>query len=291
MSVLLIDTYSLFFRAFFALPVMTTRAGQPTQALYGLSSLLLKLLREEQPEGVAFALDRAGPTFRHAAFPEYKGTRAPLPSPLAQQLVTLERLLDALAFPRFSAAGFEADDVIATLAEALIADGREVLIASGDRDLLQLVGPHSAVLFLGRRGKPAERYDEGAVRARFGIPAERLPVYAALVGDNSDNVPKVKGIGPVAASKLAAEFADVETMLREAERIEPEKLRAQVRAHAEQLRASEQLVRLRRDVPLPPGPHAAPLAPEAAAQTRALFEDLEFQSLLPRLDKLVGATR
>ncbi len=286
MSVLLIDTYSLFFRAFFALPVMTTRAGQPTQALYGLSSLLLKLLREEQPEGVAFALDRAGPTFRHQAFPAYKGTRAPLPSPLSVQLSTLDRLLDALAFPRFSANGFEADDVLATLAEQLTAEGNEVLIASGDRDLLQLVGPRVAVLFLGRRGKPPERYDEARVRARFGIPPARLPLYVALVGDSSDNVPKVKGVGPVAASKLAADFADVEMLLANADQIAPAKLQAQVRAHADQLRASEALVRLRRDVPLPAGPRAAPLSSEARARTRALFEELEFQSLLPRLDKL-----
>ena len=281
----------MFFRAFYALPPMSTLAGEPTSALYGLSSLLLKLLREERPNGVAFALDRATPTFRHEAFPAYKATREPLPSELVRQLRTLDRLLDALSFPRFGVPGFEADDVLATLARELEQQGNKVLVASGDRDLLQLIGSQVSVLFLGQRGKPPQRYDQAAVEARFGVPPARLPTYVALVGDTSDNIPKVKGIGPVAAQKLTARFGDVETLLEQADQIEPAKLRELVRAHAEQLRASESLVRLRRDVPLPEWPRHAPLTAAAADATRALFEALEFRSLIPRLDKLVTAAR
>src|SRR5690606_33288085 len=131
---------------------------------------------------------------------------------LARQLDRLEQLIEALGFPCFSARGYEADDLLATLADELSRAGDQVLIASGDRDLLQLVSPQVEVLFLGQRGKPPKRYDVAEVEKRFGIPPERLPAYVALVGDTSDNIPKVKGIGPVAAQKLIAEHADVASL-------------------------------------------------------------------------------
>jgi len=266
---------------------MNTRAGQPTSALYGFSSLLLKLLREQKPSGVAFAIDRPEPTFRHDAYPAYKGTRDAVPSELTRQLETLERLLDALGFPRFSVRGFEADDVLATLARELSSAGEHTLIATGDRDMLQLVSPLVQVLFTGQRGKPATLYDEAAVVARFGIPPGRLPVYAALVGDSSDNIPKVKGIGPVAAQKLSLQFADVASLIAHADQIDNPKLRDNIVAHAEQLRASERLIRLRADVPLPDSPRHAALTPESSSATRVLFEELEFKSLIPRLEALL----
>lgn len=286
MSVLIVDTYSLFFRSFYALPPMNTLAGEPTSALYGFSSLLLKLLREQKPSGVAFAIDRPEPTFRHEAYAAYKGTRDAVPSDLARQFKPLERLLDALGFPRFSVRGFEADDVLATLARELTCAGEHTLIVTGDRDMLQLVSPVVQVLFMGQRGKPATLYDEAAVQARFGIPPTRLPVYAALVGDTSDNIPKVKGIGPVAAQKLSLQFADITSMLASAEQIDNARLRATIVEHRDQLLASELLIRLRADVPLPDGPRSAVLTPEAVVTTRALFEELEFKSLVPRLEAL-----
>lgn len=284
--ILVIDTFSLFFRAFHALPPMTTLAGEPTWAVYGMSSLLLKLLREEKPEGVAFALDRPEPTFRHDAYTEYKATRAPAPRDFVRQLDTLDRLIEALGFPRFSVRGFEADDVLATLADQLAREGREVLVASGDRDLLQLASERVDVLFLGQRGKPAQRYDVAAVQARFGVPPTSLPAYVAMIGDVSDNVPKVKGLGPVAARTLVAAHGDIDTLLQNADAIDNVRLRKLVLEHAEQLRASEQLVRLRRDVPLPEGPRHAQLDAEAIARTTTLFEQLEFKSLVPRLEAL-----
>ena len=287
MSVLLIDTYSLFFRAYYALPPMNTLTGEPTQALYGFSSLLLKLLREEKPSGLAFAVDRPEPTFRHQAYADYKGTRDAVPSQLALQFKNLERLLTALAVPHFSVRGFEADDVLATLAAGLTEQGEHALIASGDRDMLQLVGPHVSVLFMGQRGKPGKLYDEAAVLERFGISPRVLPLYAALVGDSSDNIPKVKGVGPVAAQKLSLQFGDVQTLLEQLAQLESVRMRGIIAEHAEQLRASEHLIRLRRDVPLPEGPRHAPLTKEAGPAIRALFEELEFKSLLPRLEALL----
>ncbi len=278
MSVLLIDTFSLFFRSFHALPPMSTLAGEPTGALYGFSSLLLKLLREQKPSGVAFAVDRPEPTFRHESYSEYKAGRAPLPSPLVLQLRKLNTLLDAFGFPRFSARGFEADDVLASLAARI--DG-DVRIATGDRDMLQLVDARVQVVFLGQRGKPPKLYDEAAVQERFGIPPPRLPIYAALLGDSSDNIPKVKGIGPAAAQKLAQRYGSIDELL--AGEIEPARLRTLIHEHAEQLRASELLITLRRDVPLQPPLHGDHISVET---TRALFEELEFKSLIPRLESL-----
>src|SRR4051812_47967673 len=183
---LLLDTYSLFFRAFHALPLMSTRSGEPTSALYGLSSLLLKLLREQRGAALAFALDAPQATFRHDRFDEYKAGRAPTPSLLALQFDRLEELLAAFGVPVFRAPGFEADDVLATLAKEARMLTVPALVVSGDRDLLQLAGGTIKVNFVGRRGKEAQVYDEAAVLARFGVLPEALPAYVGLVGDTSD---------------------------------------------------------------------------------------------------------
>lgn len=281
---LLLDSYSLFFRAYHALPEMTTQAGLPTNALYGFSSLLLKLLREIEPAGVALARDLPKKTFRHEQYGDYKAGRAPLASSLVTQLGLLGELVTATGFPMFSAEGFEADDVLATLAARLAAQGSKVLVVSGDRDLLQLVDDTVGVLFVGQRGKEPVRYDRARVLARFGVEPEQLPAYAALVGDTSDNIPKVKGIGPKTASTLLRGRADAAELLARLDEAPP-KLRALLSQHAEQIQRSEALVRLRRDVPLddrlPAGFDA-----DARARTSRLFELWEFKSLQARLGAL-----
>jgi DNA polymerase-1 len=285
MRVLLLDSYSLLFRAFHALPEMTTTTGIPTSALYGFSSVLLKLVRQEQPDGVALARDLPGKTFRHEQYTEYKAGRARPPSPLVQQLQLFDGLVDALGFPMFSVPGFEADDVLATLAARFGARGDHVIIVSGDRDLLQTVDDRCEVLFVGQRGKPPIRYDRAAVEKRFGIPPDRLPGYVALVGDSSDNIPKVKGIGGATASRLMHKHATIEALLSGLPSIDSDRTRALLSEHAAQLRASEQLVRLRRDVPLPAIEPCA-LTSEARARTQSLFEAWEIKSLVPRLRAL-----
>jgi DNA polymerase-1 len=283
---LLLDTFSLFFRAFFALPPMSTARGEPTNALYGFSALLLKLLREHPQAELCFAMDTGRPTFRHRAFEAYKGQRERAPTPLVEQLRKLEQLLARVAVPVVGVPGFEADDVLATIATRLRGEGRPTLIVSGDRDLLQAAHGSVRVHFVGRRGKDAITYDEAAVRERFGIPPWRLPSYVALVGDTSDNLPGVPGIGPGTARQLLAEREDVEHLLADAAHVTP-RLAALLAEHAVQIRRTEQLARLRCDAPLPQPPHlAAPAAPQLVA-LRELFEALEFKSLLPRLDKLL----
>jgi DNA polymerase-1 len=286
MRILLLDCHSVLFRAFYALPELTTSSGVPTSALYGFSALLLKLLREEQPSGVALARDLPGKTFRHALYAEYKAGRPPAPSPLVAQLGMFDGLVEAFGFPMFSAPGFEADDVLATLAARFGQRGDHVIVVSGDRDLLQTIDDHSEVLFLGQRGKPPVRYDRAAVEKRFGIPPRRLPGYVALVGDTSDNIPKVKGIGDATASQLMRKHATIEALLDALPSLENARTAALLAAHADQLRASEALIRLRRDVELPEI-EPQPLDRAAAQRVRALFEAWELKSLLARLDALV----
>lgn len=283
---LLLDTFSLFFRAFFALPPMSTQRGQPTSALYGFSVLLLKLLREHPGAELCFAIDTGAPTFRHQEFGAYKGQRERAPTPLVEQLRRLDTLLDAVGAPVLGAPGFEADDVLASVAARLRAENRPALVVSGDRDLLQLAHGSIRVHFVGRRGKDAVTYDEAAVRARFGVPPWRLPSLTALVGDVSDNLPGVPGIGPGTARKLLAQRADVRELLGDAARLEPSRVGQLLRQHAEQIRRTEQLARLRDDAPLPQPPHLAAPGKAELARLRELFEALEFKSLLPRLDKL-----
>jgi len=284
--ILLIDTSSVFFRAHHALPPMNTRAGAPTSALYGTSALLLKLLREEQPKAMAFALDAPEATFRHEQFESYKGTRQPLPEPLRPQLARLPELLAAFGVPAHRAPGFEADDVLATLARRLAGTDRAVRVVTGDRDLFQLVRQGVDVLFIGRRGEKPIVYDVAAVEKRFGVAPDRLPFLIALVGDKSDNLPGVPGIGPRSGAKLVAMAESAADLVEHAAEIRSAALRNAVLGAAEQICKTEHLARLRCDVELREGPLAASVSKDAVPRLRALFDELEFKSLLPRLDAL-----
>ncbi|HTU64057.1 MAG TPA: 5'-3' exonuclease H3TH domain-containing protein [Polyangiales bacterium] len=287
--ILVFDTFSVFFRAFHALPPMNTRAGQPTSAVYGMSVLLLKLLREQNPKGLCFARDRPEPTFRHQQYVDYKAQRAPLPEPLVSQFALLDRLLDAFGAPVFGVSGFEADDVIATLARGFAGDGEHVCVISGDRDLFQVVREHVHVLFIGRRGQPHVLYDEAAIAQRFALRPEQLPSFVALVGDTADNIPGVHGIGDKTAQKLIAQFGTASALLDGLEQVKSSAVRAALSQATERIRQNESLARLHSDVPLPKGARYSAFTADAKAALRAFFEELEFQSLLPRLDKL--ATR
>jgi DNA polymerase I len=284
---LLIDTFSLFFRAHYALPWMSTRAGEPTAALYGFSSLLLKLLREQRGAALAFALDAPQATFRHESFEAYKAGRAPTPATLTAQFGRLEALLAALAVPVFRCPGFEADDVLATLAAEARASAEPALVVSGDRDMLQLAHGSVRVHFVGRRGKDAVLYDEAAVLARFGVPPANLPSYVALAGDASDNLPSVPGVGPTTASKLLAGRANCEELFANIASVKSARQRDTLLAHRPQILHTEALARLRVDAPLPEAvPHwAVPLQPAFHALGE-LFRQLEFKSLLVRLEAL-----
>lgn len=284
--VVLFDTYSLVFRAHHALPPMNTSTGAPTSALYGFSAVVLKVLKEQRARALAFAVDAPKRTFRHEAYAEYKGSREAAPSVLVEQLGRLPALLGAFEVPVVCVPGFEADDVLATLATGLCERGDGVLIVTGDRDMLQLVTANCRVYFVGARGQQPTLFDREQVLSRFGVEPMQMPSRAALVGDSSDNLPGVPGIGPQTAAKLVQQFGDVKALLARVDEVEPERIREALRAHAAQIALNEDLSRLRRDVELPAGALASELSAASFEQLGRAFAELEFKSLLPRLEAL-----
>jgi DNA polymerase-1 len=200
---LLLDGHSLAYRAFFALPLenFSTTTGQPTNAVYGFTSMLINVLRDEKPTHVVVCFDRSEPTFRHEEYVEYKAGRRETPDDFRSQISLIFELLEALRVPFVSVAGFEADDLIATLATQAVEDGMDVLIVSGDRDAFQLVGDQVTVLYPRKGVSDLARMTPAAVTERYGVPPERYRELAALVGESSDNLPGVPGVGPKTAAK------------------------------------------------------------------------------------------
>lgn len=192
---LLLDGHSLAYRAFFALPVenFSTTDGQPTNAVYGFTSMLINVLRDEQPTHIAVAFDRSEPTFRHEQYVEYKAGRQKTPDEFRSQVSLIFEVLDALRIPRLSVAGFEADDIIATLSVQATRAGLRTLIVTGDRDAFQLVNDDVTILYPVRGVSELSRMDPVAVEAKYGVPPERYRELAALVGESSDNLPGVPG--------------------------------------------------------------------------------------------------
>jgi DNA polymerase-1 len=283
---LLLDTYSLFFRAYHALPDMRTTRGEPTSGMYGFVALLFKLLREQRPEGLAFALDLPEQTHRRRRYAEYKAGRDAVPDLLLAQLSRLHEFLSILEVPVFFAPGYEADDVLATLAKALRDRNDAALVVSGDRDLLQVAHGTVKVLFVGARGKEATTYGQDEVKARFGVLPGQLPSWVALVGDPSDNLPKVPGIGPQTATRLVLEFGDMTTLFRRLAEVSPAKLRDDLERHRDQVLLNEELAKLEVDVPLDKRAEARPIPPHAFDAVRKLLVELEFQSLVPRFEAI-----
>lgn len=220
MRILLLDVFALLHRAYHALPKLTTAEGEPIGAVYGFSTLLLKALKELKPDIVLAALDLPEPTFRHETFPAYQATRPETPEDLVPQIEKVKDLLDAFEIPTFALPGFEADDVIGTLAWRLGNEdsSREIIVLTGDLDSLQLISPQVKIYALKKGISEMAIYDRGAFEARFGFPPDLLPDYKGLVGDASDNIPGVRGIGPKTAGKLLSRFGTLENLYRALEK-------------------------------------------------------------------------
>ncbi|MGH7288329.1 MAG: 5'-3' exonuclease, partial [Myxococcota bacterium] len=276
----LIDAANCLYRAFFApFPPLRTSDGTPTKAVYVFANMLRKLLREERPDGVAVVMDPPGRSFRRELYAGYKATRDAQPEELTLQLPLARELAQAWRIPILEVPGYEADDVIATLVERASPD-LEVVIVSTDKDLMQLVGERVALLDTMKD----RRIGRAEVEERFGVPPERLLDVRALVGDSSDNIPGVKGIGEKGAAELVREWGDLERLLANAERVKAKKPREALLAHAEDARLSKRLATLVSDVPLPVEPDAlGPAQPDARALAE-LYRRLEFTRLLEDLE-------
>ncbi len=281
-KLVLIDANGLVYRAFFALPYFTTSDGRPTNAVYGFTNMLLKILDEEQPGYVAAAFDKAGPTFRHAEFKEYKATRQRMPDDLRPQLQTTKDILEALGIPMFEVEGYEADDVLGTMARKAAAEGFEVLIVTGDLDVLQLVDDRIRVMVTSRGISETTVYDRERFRARFGFEPSQLPDYKGLKGDTTDNIPGVSGIGEKTASQLIQQFGSVEDLLEQVDRA-PAKLQEPLRRHSKQILQSKHLATIVTDVPVTWSWDDLRRRPPERERLQALFADLEFKSLLERV--------
>ena len=275
----LVDGSAQFHRAYHAIRGLATTRGLPTGAVYGFTTMLRKLYQDEKPEYIAISFDLAGPTFRHEAYKEYKAHRPKMDDDLAVQIPFVRRVCEALRLPVIEVPGFEADDVIATLARQGVAAGHDVVVVSGDKDLLQLVGDRVKVLNPGREGMGATLYDRRAVEEKFGVPPERVVDVLALVGDAVDNIPGVPGIGDKGARDLVREFGPVEAVLENADRVKRAAYREGLKAHREDALLSKQLATLRADVPVELDLAAFARREPDGAAAHALFTELEFQAL------------
>jgi len=278
-----VDGHSNIFRAYHAMEYLSTSRGQPTHAILILSTMLWKLIREEQPEYLAVALDPPGPTFRDKLFADYKATRTTMPGDLARQLPYIRRLFDALRMPVLEVSGYEADDVLATMVtHALESTDLDVVLVTGDKDLLQLVGPRVRVLsVVGRTGEKIV-YDEAKVRERWGVGPDQIPDVMALMGDSIDNVPGVKGVGEKTAVKLIGQYGSVARLYDNLTLI-PGKLRETLATGRKNALLSRELVVLNREVPLAFDLPAYRRGEPDWPRLRALWLELEFTRLVKEL--------
>ncbi len=278
-SVYLIDGSGQLHRAFHAIHGLATSRGLPTNATYGFTTMLRKLLQDERPEHVAVLFDPPGKTARHQQYAEYKANRPAMDADLALQLPYIRRVCEAFRLPIVEVPGFEADDVIATLAGQAVSAGLQVVIVSADKDLLQLVDDAVVVLNPGREGTGATFLDRKAVEEKWSVPPERVVDVLALVGDSVDNVPGVPGIGDKGARELVREYGSVEAAIANADKVKRAAYRTGLKDHAAQALLSKQLVTLQRDVPVSLDLEAIVCREADRAACHALFKELEFQAL------------
>jgi len=286
----LVDASAYVYRAFHALPPLTGPNGLPTHAVYGFTTMLLKLLSEAKADYVAVVFDAGRKTFRDEMYADYKAHRPEMPGELTAQLPYIHRVVEALRVRSMSVAGVEADDVIATLVSRCAGTAFDCVVVTADKDLMQLVGPGVRLWDTMR-----DRWiDAAAVEARYGVPPSQLGDVLALMGDAVDNVPGVSGIGEKTAVALVQAFGSVEGLLERLSEVAAlplrgaKKIAERLAAEADAARLSKQLVQMRQDVPLPCELEELRVTPPDQAATRALFTELGFESLLKQIDNLSG---
>ncbi len=289
-KVLLLDGHSLAYRAFFALPdTMSTTGGQPTNAVYGFTSMLLKVLDEERPDAVVVAFD--GPRadlHRTAEYPEYKAHRPSMPDELRSQMEMIEHLLVHMNIPAVRAEGFEADDLLGTMARSVTGTGDDAVIVTGDRDTLQLVGEGVTVLMTGKGITETVRFDRKAVEDKYGVPPEKLPDVAGLKGDSSDNIPGVPGIGEKGASALIKEYGSLEEVYENLDRVSGQKRRSSLEENRDLAFLSRELSRLVTDVPMELDPGAVEFGSWNRKDVLDYLSALEFKTLARRFLEMFG---
>ena len=275
----LIDGSAQFHRAYHAIRGLATSRGMPTNATYGFTTMLRKLYEDEKPEYVGISFDVAGPTFRHEEYKEYKANRKKMDDDLAVQVPYVYRVCEVMHLPQLDVPGFEADDVIATLAKQAVDQGFRVVVVSGDKDLQQLVNDDVLVLNPGREGMGAVLYDAKKVEEKWGVPPGRVVDVMALMGDAVDNIPGVPGIGDKGARDLIREFGSLEATLDRADEVKRAAYREGLKKHREDAILSKRLATVRFDVPITLDAEALKRQEPDREKAFALFSELEFQAI------------
>ncbi|MCL4508793.1 MAG: DNA polymerase I [Chloroflexi bacterium] len=277
-----VDGNALVHRAFHAIPLLTTSKGEPTNAVFGFTSMLLKALQDLQPDCIAVAFDTAAPTFRKQQFEQYKAHRPKMPPELASQFPRVREIVQALAVPIFELEGFEADDLLGTLSLQAKEQGFAVTIVTGDLDALQLVDEDVSVMINRRGVQEVTVYTPALVRERYGFGPELIPDYKALVGDASDNIPKVPGVGDKTAADLLSRHGSIDGLYEHLSELKP-KLTETLLASHDQVFQSRDLARIRRDTPIVFDSHRARRTHYSRADATLLLQELEFRSLVAKL--------
>jgi len=280
----LVDGSALAYKAYYAFarnPLMNSK-GENTSAVFGFTRSLLKILDEQKPEYLAVVFDRPEPTFRHKDFAEYKAQRAPMPDDMAPQIPRIKEVVEALGVPVLELPGYEADDIIATLARRAAERGMKVTIVSGDKDLAQLVNDRIRVYNPRKAGEEVEILDRKGVEEKLGVPPERVVDLLALTGDSVDNIPGVKGIGPKTATQLLKQFGSLEGIYENIENVRPERVKRLLQEQEEQARLSRQLATVDADSPVEVALEELRVREPERERLVELFRELEFNSLLQR---------
>lgn len=279
---LIIDGSSLLYRAFFALPLLQTRQGLYTNAVYGFTTMLLRLLDEEKPDFVAVAFDKSKPTFRHQEYAEYKGKRDKMPGELGEQISHVREVLAALHIPIVEADGFEADDLIGTMAKNAVSKQIHPVLVTGDADIFQLVDIPAEVIYTKRGITQVERYTEEKLHERYGLTAKQFIDYKGLKGDTSDNIPGVPSVGDKTATKLLIQFGTLENIYENLDQVKG-KLRDTLAQYQEQAFLSKRLATIITDVPMEETLDDFARQIPDSDELRRLFGKLEFKTLLDKL--------
>ncbi|TCW40874.1 DNA polymerase I [Laceyella sacchari] len=284
-KLILVDGNSIAYRAFYALPLLTNSSGIHTNAVYGFAMMLMKILEEEKPTHMLVAFDAGKTTFRHESYQEYKGTRQKTPGELAEQIPLVKELLDVFQIPAYEKENYEADDIIGTLAKASGSQGVETLIVSGDKDLLQLVDEHVRLLLTRKGVTETESYDIPAIKEKYGLTPAQIIDLKGLMGDSSDNIPGIPGVGEKTALKLLAKFPTVEEVIAHVDELPGKKLQEKVREHQEQALLSKKLATIYTEVPLDFGLDHLQLPERDTERIVEFFKKMEFKTLLSRVHK------
>ena len=290
-KIVLIDGHSILNRAFYGLPDLTNSEGLHTNAVYGFLNIMTKILEEEKPQYLTVAFDLHAPTFRHKMFEAYKGTRKPMPEELRQQVPVIREVLQAMGVRIISQEGYEADDLLGTIAKKSEQQGMEVTIVSGDRDLLQLATDHILIRIPKTKGGKTiiEDYHTQQVVETYRVTPSQIIELKALMGDTADNIPGIPGVGEKTAAKIIAAYGSIENAHEHLEEIKPNKAKESLRDHYDLAVLSKQLATINTDSPIAFDWNEAKLSELYTPEAYEWFKRLDFKNFLSRFEQKENA--